>query len=62
MGEDILERAFDPFFTTKAVGQGSGLGLSMVYGFATQSGGDVRLHSAPGAGTTVTLYLPRAEP
>lgn len=61
MGEDILERAFDPFFTTKAVGQGSGLGLSMVYGFATQSGGDVRLHSAPGAGTTVTLYLPRAE-
>lgn len=62
MAEDVLERAFDPFFTTKAVGQGSGLGLSMVYGFATQSGGDVRLRSEPGAGTEVTLYLPRAEP
>jgi len=62
MAKDVLERAFDPFFTTKAVGQGSGLGLSMVYGFATQSGGDVRLHSTPGAGTAVTVYLPRAEP
>lgn len=62
MTADVLERAFDPFFTTKAVGQGSGLGLSMVYGFATQSGGDLRLHSEPGVGTTVILYLPRAEP
>lgn len=61
MTEDVLERAFDPFFTTKAVGEGSGLGLSMVYGFATQSGGDVRLRSTPGAGTEVTLLLPRAE-
>ncbi|MCC5888768.1 MAG: PAS domain S-box protein [Gammaproteobacteria bacterium] len=62
MARDVLERAFDPFFTTKAVGQGSGLGLSMVYGFATQSGGDVRLRSEPGIGTEVMLYLPRAEP
>ncbi|MCC5871614.1 MAG: PAS domain S-box protein [Gammaproteobacteria bacterium] len=60
MTEEVLERAFDPFFTTKAVGQGSGLGLSMIYGFVTQSGGDVRLRSQVGAGTEVTLYLPRA--
>jgi PAS domain S-box-containing protein len=61
MTSEIAARAFEPFFTTKEVGQGSGLGLSMVYGFCKQSGGHVRLTSAPGVGTTVTLYLPRAD-
>jgi CheY-like chemotaxis protein len=56
----VLARAFEPFFTTKGVGKGSGLGLSMVYGFAKQSGGSVRVRSAPGAGTTVELFLPRS--
>jgi len=60
MDRDVLERAFEPFFTTKAVGAGSGLGLSMVYGFAHQSQGDVRLWSKPGVGTRVTLWLPRS--
>ncbi|MBC4015304.1 PAS domain S-box protein [Siccirubricoccus deserti] len=55
----VMARAFDPFFTTKPIGQGTGLGLSMVYGFARQSGGVVRLHSRPEKGTTVTLLLPR---
>ncbi|MFC3231392.1 response regulator [Marinibaculum pumilum] len=57
---DALPRVFEPFYTTKAVGLGTGLGLSMVYGFARQSGGDVQIESRPGAGTVVRLYLPRA--
>jgi PAS domain S-box-containing protein len=57
---DILDRVVEPFFTTKEVGEGSGLGLSMVYGFAEQSGGHVTIQSASGEGTTVKLYLPRA--
>ena len=59
MPAEILERAFDPFFTTKPLGQGTGLGLSMTYGFARQSGGNARIASEPNQGTTVTLYLPR---
>jgi len=55
---EVLEKVFDPFFTTKPIGQGTGLGLSMVYGFAQQSGGAVRIHSQPGLGTSVKLYLP----
>jgi len=60
MRAEVLERAFEPFYTTKAVGEGSGLGLSMVYGFARQSQGDVQLESRPGAGTRVRMLLPRA--
>jgi CheY-like chemotaxis protein len=59
MTPDVIVRAFDPFFTTKPIGQGTGLGLSMVYGFARQSGGQVRIYSEPGQGTMVCLYLPR---
>ncbi|WP_320110200.1 ATP-binding protein [Pseudomonas sp. B21-054] len=55
---DILSRVFDPFFTTKRIGEGSGLGLSMIYGFVQQSGGQVRIHSSVGVGTTVTMYFP----
>jgi PAS domain S-box-containing protein len=58
---DVLPKVFDPFFTTKEVGKGTGLGLSQVHGFAHQSGGTVTIDSALGGGTTVTLYLPRAE-
>ncbi|MCZ7599634.1 MAG: ATP-binding protein [Gammaproteobacteria bacterium] len=61
MDEATREHAFDPFFTTKAIDKGSGLGLSMVYGFIKQSRGHVRIYSEPGHGTTVRLYLPYAE-
>jgi len=57
----VLARAMDPFFTTKEPGKGTGLGLPQVFGFAKQSGGDMHIASAPEKGTTVTLYLPRAE-
>jgi CheY-like chemotaxis protein len=59
MPDHVKEKAFEPFFTTKDVGDGSGLGLSMVYGFVKQSGGDVVILSEPGAGATVEIYLPR---
>lgn len=61
MTPEVLANVFEPFFTTKGPGHGTGLGLSMVYGFATQSGGDVRIYSEPGRGTNVRLYLPRAD-
>ncbi len=59
MPPEVIGRVFDPFFTTKPLGQGTGLGLSMVYGFLGQSGGQVRIESAVGVGTTMCLYLPR---
>jgi PAS domain S-box-containing protein len=61
MAADVVERAFEPFYTTKEVGKGTGLGLSQVYGFAKQSGGDARIESKVGKGTTVRIYLPRAD-
>lgn len=61
MTPDVIERAFDPFYTTKPQGQGTGLGLSMIYGFTRQSEGYSTIDSTPGAGTTVHLYLPRYE-
>lgn len=58
MPADVLERVFEPFYTTKPIGQGTGLGMSMIYGFIQQSNGQVWVESQPGAGTTVSLYLP----
>jgi signal transduction histidine kinase len=59
MSPEVLARAFDPFYTTKAPGQGTGLGLSQVYGFVSQSGGHISIDSQPGTGTTVSIHLPR---
>jgi PAS domain S-box-containing protein len=61
MSAEVIAKAFDPFFTTKPIGAGTGLGLSMIWGFAKQSDGHVRIDSTPGEGTAVTLYLPRAQ-
>jgi PAS domain S-box-containing protein len=59
MSDEVAQRAFDPFYTTKPLGQGTGLGLSMIYGFAKQTGGQVRISSEVGRGTTIYLFLPR---
>jgi len=59
MPPEVVAKAYDPFFTTKPIGQGTGLGLSMVYGFVKQTGGHVRIDSTPGQGTLITLFLPR---
>ncbi|MCF8976137.1 response regulator, partial [Pseudomonas edaphica] len=59
MTPETLSKAFEPFFTTKPFGTGTGLGLSMVFGFTRQSGGDIKVESSPGRGTTVSIFLPR---
>ena len=61
MSEEVRQRAFEPFFTTKPTGAGTGLGLSMVYGFVKQSGGNIQIYSELERGTSVRIFLPLAE-